>query len=134
MQHFIRTILVRCWLWCAMVLALAIMPGALLAQDVVRPAQSDPTWAGEYFNNATLSGTPVLTHAQIPTSTSVGAQVPRELAFPTTAFPCAGHATSTSLTMVSIALRFPATTARGCLSTTRWPSMHGMTTRPRRLW
>src|SRR5829696_5877833 len=67
MQHYLRAILVRCWPWCAaaimLALGLAITPGALLAQDVVRPAQSDPTWRGEYFNNATLSGTPVLTRA-----------------------------------------------------------------------
>ena len=42
----------------------ALAPGALHAQDdVIRPAQSDPTWRGEYFNNTTLAGTPVLVRA-----------------------------------------------------------------------
>ncbi len=68
MQQFLRAMRLRWWLWCAAAIVLAIdlalAPAVLLAQnDSLRPAQSDPTWRGEYFNNATLSGAPALTRA-----------------------------------------------------------------------
>lgn len=72
MQQFIRAIGLCRRPWCARAILLAILlagglalaPGVLQAQDgVVRPAQSDPTWRGEYFNNTTLAGTPVLIRA-----------------------------------------------------------------------
>ncbi len=68
MQQWMRTKSFYRWLWSAAAVALtcslAFMPIAAYAQgDVVRPAQSDPTWRGEYFANATLSDTPVLTRA-----------------------------------------------------------------------
>jgi hypothetical protein len=62
MQQFSRAVSPRWWLWCAaalaLVLGLAFAPAALLAQDdVLRPAQSDPAWRGEYFANRDLSRT-----------------------------------------------------------------------------
>ncbi len=68
-MQFLRAIGLRWWLlWCAAAVALAVglamAPVAVLAQDApLRPAQSDPTWRGEYFANATLSGAPALVRA-----------------------------------------------------------------------
>ena len=72
MQQVLRAIGLCRRPWCVRGIVLAILlagglamaPGTLQAQDgVVRPAQSDPTWRGEYFNNTTLAGTPVLVRA-----------------------------------------------------------------------
>ncbi len=67
MQPFLRALHVQRWLpWAVVTLALVLLlaPAAVRAQDdVLRPAQSDPAWQGEYFTNPTLSGAPALVRA-----------------------------------------------------------------------
>jgi hypothetical protein len=67
MQPFLRTPWVRRWVLlavCTLALGWLLVPKPLWAQDdLLRPAQSDPTWQGEYFANATLAGEPALVRA-----------------------------------------------------------------------
>jgi hypothetical protein len=78
MQPLLRASWVRRSFWLtAAVLALLLLPGTLRAQDdVVRPAQSDPAWQGEYFTNATLAGTPALVRADADISFRWGNAAP----------------------------------------------------------
>lgn len=123
MQLLLRARIVRRSIQIATLLftfCLFLIPGALWAQDdLLRPAQSDPAWQGEYFANATLSGTPALT-AQMRRSIFNGAAPHLPQIFPMTAFRCAGRATSTSPTMASTVSAWRATMAHACLSTTKW--------------
>lgn len=65
MHPLLRTPGVRRFAYSAVIfLACSLLgaPAALWAQDdLLRPAQSDPAWQGEYFTNVSLSGTPALT-------------------------------------------------------------------------
>jgi hypothetical protein len=42
------------------VIAVLLFPSMALAQGPISPTHSDPTWQASYWNNATLSGSPVL--------------------------------------------------------------------------
>jgi hypothetical protein len=73
MQPFFRAaalILALC------VAALAPALGARAQDGVIRPAQSDPAWRGEYFANATLSGAPAFTRADAEINFQWGAGSP----------------------------------------------------------
>lgn len=47
-------------LFLTVLIAMLALPGTALAQGPVSPNHSDPTWQASYWNNMTLSGTPVL--------------------------------------------------------------------------
>jgi len=48
----------------ALLLVLLVAAQPILAQGPVQPQHSDPTWQASYWNNITLSGTPVLQRAE----------------------------------------------------------------------
>lgn len=77
MQPFLRASGVRRYLPLCILVLVLLFPAALHAQDdVLRPAQSDPAWQGEYFANATLTGAPALVRADAEINFQWGAAAP----------------------------------------------------------
>ena len=50
----------RCLVFAALMMLVLTLATPVIAQGPVTPQHSDPTWQASYWNNTTLSGTPVL--------------------------------------------------------------------------